>query len=195
MSDPLDAATAGTPEGGATQQADGEGASQPQGQVDTTSATTTEPDVTFELKLPGGVELDQASADEFKAIVGDKALTASERAQKIVDLAVKRETARVEAHKARVAEWAESVRNDKELGGDKLDQTLAVARKAVDLGPPELKTFLEASGLGNHPAVVKWAYTIGKALSDDRFVAGRPAANAAGDRASRMYPTTATSQA
>lgn len=144
--------------------------------------------VTFELKLPNGVELDQAAADEFKAIVGDKALTESQRAQKIVDLAVKREAGRIEAHQARINEWAESVKTDPELGGDKLPETLAVARKAVDLGPPELKEFLNASGLGNHPAVVRWAYTVGKALSEDRFVRGQ-APQARGSAESLLYPT------
>lgn len=91
----------------------------------------------------------------------------------MVDLAVKREAGRLEAHKTMVGEWAETVKADKELGGDKLDQTLATAKKAIDLGPPELKEMLNVTGLGNHPAVVKWAYTIGKALSEDRFVTGK----------------------
>lgn len=165
--------TGGGAEGGAGGTPDpnaAPGNPQPNGQGNQGANDTGE--VTFEMKLPDGVELDQAAADEFKAIVSDKALTASQRAQKIVDLAVKREADRVEAFKTRVQSWIDEVKADKEIGGDKLDETLAVAKKAIDLGPPGLKEYLDASGLGNHPVMVRWAYTIGKALSEDGFVRG-----------------------
>ena len=113
-----------------------------------------------------------------------------EAAQKMVDLAAAREQARIETHARTVADWAESVKADKEIGGDKLAANLAIARKAIDLGPPELKTLLNASGLGNHPAVVKWALSVGKALSEDNFVpAGKPADSTA-SMASRLYSNT-----
>ena len=144
-------------------------------------------------QLPEGVELDQASLDEFKAVIGDKDLTASQRAQKIVDLAVKREAGRLEQHKARVQGWVDEVKADKELGGDKLEQTLAVAEKAVQLGPPELEAFLKASGLGNHPAMVKWAYAIGTRLSEDGHVSpGRGGTPPAKPMEDRLFSKTAT---
>jgi hypothetical protein len=142
----------------------------------------------IELQLPEGMSVDQGLLDEFKAVASDAKLTAAERAQKSLDLAVKHQQAMVDAHHARVNEWAESVKTDKELGGEKLPETLATARKAIDLGPPELKELLNSSGLGNHPAVVKWAYTVGKALSEDRFVRGQ-APQAQGSRESRLYPS------
>lgn len=196
-----DATTAAASTEGGTTQATGTGegtpttttTSQPaQGQTGEgagTQATQTE-DIVFDLKMPDGIELDKAATEAFTAIIKDKALAPGERAQKIVDLAVQREQDRVAAHAARVAEWANEVRNDKVLGGDKLDQTLAVARKAVDLGPPELKTLLEVSGMGNHPAFVKWAYAVGQALSEDRFTPGRPGGQT-GDAAQRLYGSTA----
>lgn len=149
----------------------------------------------FELKMPEGLEIDQEALAEFEAIAKDKTLKPAELAQKVLDLAAKREQNRIEAHKGRVAQWADEVRGDKDIGGDKLTETLSVAKKAIDLGPPELKELLNVSGLGNHPAVVKWAYAVGKALSEDRFVKGSPAGGqaAAGDegRAQRLYGSTA----
>jgi hypothetical protein len=143
--------------------------------------------IDVELKLPEGIELDQASLDNFKALVNDKALTPAQRAQKVVDLAVKREADRLEMHTQRVAAWADEVKADKDLGGDKLEETLSVARKAIDLGTPELKEFLNTSGLGNHPAVVRWAYAVGKALSEDHFVPGNGGNPPSSDHASRLY--------
>lgn len=144
--------------------------------------------IAYEFKLPDGMELDQAQTDEFKAIAQKLKLPADE-AQKLVDLVAKRETARTEAHVAQVAQWAESVKTDKEIGGDKLTETIATAKKAIDLGPPELKALLNESGLGNHPAVVKWAYAVGKALSEDKFVPGSKApASTQKSIEERLYP-------
>lgn len=148
--------------------------------------TQTTEEVAYEFTAPEGMELDQASTDEFRAIAKELKLP-KDAAQKVVDLAVKREAARMEAHKAAISGWADEVRNDKELGGDKLNETLATAKKAIDLGPPELKELLNNSGIGNHPAVVKWAYTVGKALSEDSFVSGKAGAQPK-STASRLFP-------
>lgn len=147
-------------------------------------------EVSFEFKLPDGVELDQASADEFTAIFKDKNLKPSEQAQKLADLAVKREVARIEEHKRTVGEWVDTVKADKDIGGDKLPDTLATAKKAIELGPPGLKELLNVTGLGNHPDVVRWAFNIGKALSEDRFVGGSGAQAPKGDMADRLYGNT-----
>lgn len=121
----------------------------------------------FKVEVPEGIQLEAAGLDELKAIVSDATLTPSARAQKLVDFAAK---SNVEAHKQRVKGWADETRADPEIGGAKLDETLAVARKTMSLAPPEMKEILRASGLGNHPVFVKWAYAVGKKLSEDSFV-------------------------
>jgi hypothetical protein len=144
----------------------------------------------YEFKMPDGIELDKASTEEFKAIAKELKLP-KDVAQRVVDVAVKREQAARELRDTTVKQWADDVKADKELGGDKLPETLAIAKKAIDIGPPELKTFLDASGLGNHPLFVKWAHTIGKALSEDRFVSGSKAPAEAGrSLEDRLYGNT-----
>jgi len=135
-----------------------------------------EAEIAYEFKLPEGIEPDAKATEEFVAIAKELKLP-KEAAQKVVDIAIARENARVEAHNAQVVAWAEEVKADKELGGDKLTETLATAQKAIALGPPGLKELLNRTGMGNHPAVVKWAHAVGKALSEDRFVAGGQGAN------------------
>lgn len=136
------------------------------------------------------MELDKDATTAFTAIAKDLKL-APDAAQKVVDIAVGMQQRAVEAHHAQVAKWADETKADKELGGDKLAQTLATAQKALALGPPELKQLLNDSGLGNHPAVVRFMHTVGKALSEDKFMPSGRALAATGDMASRLYPTAA----
>lgn len=73
-------------------------------------------------------------------------------------------------------EWADASRVDKEFGGKSLDANVAIAKKALDaFGTPELRAFLEESGLGNHPEIIRAFYRAGRAISDDSHVGGRAA--------------------
>ena len=149
---------------------------------------TAEPDYSFEM--PEGIELDKSGVEEFTAIAKELNLPA-DAAKKLVDLEVKRVQAQQQAHSALVESWAEQVKADKELGGEKLQENLAVARKAIDeFGSPELKELLNSTGLGNHPEVVKLAFKIGKAISEDGFVRGQPKAAATeSDLAKSLFPS------
>lgn len=156
-------------------------------------------EVVYEFKAADGMELDKTASDEFKAVAKELGLTA-EGAQKAVDVAVKMQQRQLQEHTKTVDAWAEEVRTGKTAdgkdlpehlrvpGGDKLDETLATCKKALALGPPELKQLLNDSGFGNHPAIVKFMHTVGKALSEDRHVTGN-GGQPQGDMASRLYPT------
>lgn len=143
---------------------------------------------TYDLKMPEGVELDKAAADEFTAIAKELKLPA-EAAQKLADVGAKMAQRQVEAHAKLVESWTESVKTDKEIGGDKLTENLGIARKALDqFGTPELRDVLNMTGFGNHPAVIKAFYKIGKAISEDGFVTGT-AKGPSNDPAKAMFPS------
>ena len=143
---------------------------------------------TYDLKMPEGVELDKAAADEFIAIAKELKLPA-EAAQKLADVGAKMAQRQVENHAKLVESWTESVKTDKELGGDKLAENLGVARKALEqFGTPELKDVLNMTGFGNHPAVIRAFYKIGKAISEDGFVTGT-AKGTPNDPAKAMFPS------
>jgi hypothetical protein len=142
----------------------------------------------YEYQMPEGIELDKAAADEFSAIAKELKLDQS-TAQKVADVGAKMAQRQIEAQAKLVETWVEQVKTDPEIGGDKLDENLAVARKAMDaFGTPELKDVLNATGLGNHPAVIKAFFKAGKAISEDKFVAGSPK-GAETDMAKRMFPS------
>lgn len=169
--------TTGKPEGADAGKQEGE---KPEGEK--------KPEVpeSYDFKMPEGVEIDKAAADEFSAVAKDLGLT-QEQAQKAVDVVAAMRQRESAAQAERVQGWIDEVRADKEIGGDKLDANLVHAQKAVKLGPPELRDFLNTSGLGNHPAFVKWAISVGKAISDDGFVRGSDGAGS-NDPAKRLFP-------
>lgn len=49
-------------------------------------------------------------------------------------------------------------------------------RAADAFGGPELRALLERTGLGNHLAIVRTFYEIGKSISEDVLPGGKPAA-------------------
>lgn len=141
----------------------------------------------YEFQMPEGVELDKAAADEFTAIAKELKLDQA-TAQKVADVGAKMAQRQAEAHAKLVETWVEQVKTDKDIGGDKLDENLAVARKALEkFGTPELRDVLNSTGLGNHPAVIKAFYNAGKAVSPDVFVAGAPAGSNT-DPSKRLFP-------
>lgn len=155
-------------------------------QAPETQATAAAPD-SYEFTMPEGVALDKTAADEFTAIAKELKLNQAD-AQKVADVGAKMAQRQAEAHLQLVESWVESVKADKEIGGDKLAENLAVARKAIDtFGTPELKDVLNATGFGNHPAVIKAFYKAGMAISGDRFVSGSPKGPET-DMAKKLFP-------
>lgn len=198
MSDAADAGAASNEAGGTQQTTDttqttaggGTEGNKVDGQqtADTTETKPNADEVTFKAEMPEGVELDQASLDEFTKIVKDQALSPSERAQKLIDLAAKRETDRAEAFKQTVQGWADEVNADKELGSA---ENQAAARKVIeDFGTPEFKSLLNSTGMGNHPEVVRFVVKLSKALGEDAVLRSRGDAPATRDAASILYDKT-----
>jgi hypothetical protein len=176
------------------------------GDQTTTEATTAEPTATsasttpesttpkvevpesYDLKMPEGVALDEQAATEFTAIAKELKLDQA-TAQKFADVGAKMAQRQADNHAKLVETWTEQVKTDKDIGGDKLEENLGIARKALDtFGTPELKDVLNATGFGNHPAVIKAFYKIGQAISEDRFVTGG-AKGPETDMAKRMFPS------
>lgn len=179
MSEAADTSTANTNAGEAQVTDAGQVTDTPATEVQETPGTETakpaDAEIVYDFKVPEGVELDAAMTDEFKAIAKELKLPA-DAAQKVVDLAAKREQARADAFVKQVDDWAKALPADKEFGGDAYQENMAVAKKTIDtFGSPELVSLLNSTGMGNHPEVVRLAFKIGKALSEDTFVKGNQA--------------------
>lgn len=142
----------------------------------------------YEFQAAEGVTFDDAVIGAFSEVAKELNLP-QDAAQKVLDKMAPVLAARQGEQIAAIhAEWVESAKTDKEFGGDKLPENLAVAKKALDqFGTPELRALLNDSGMGNNPEVIRAFYRVGKAISEDKFVGGKAAPVDANDARS-LYP-------
>jgi hypothetical protein len=146
----------------------------------------------YEFKAPDGVTLDAEVLGEFEGIARELKLP-QEEAQKLADVGVKLSqkwaTQQAQALQDASAQWAAEVTADKEIGGDKLPENLAVAKKALEtFGSPALGKLLNDSRLGNHPEVIRFMVKAGKVLAEDRIVTGGAGPTATQSTAKALYP-------
>jgi len=173
-----------------TEASNAEGAAQseqPQGE-----AGKEESPAQYEFKVPDGVQVDEAVITGFTEVAKELKL-APLAAQTILEKMAPALQARQQEvlQKAR-NDWSEAAKADQEYGGEKLNENLAVAKKAMDaFGSPELRTLLNESGLGNHPELIRAFYRAGKAISEDGFVPGGRASGGPIDPAKRLFPNQA----
>lgn len=124
----------------------------------------------YEFTPPEGQELDANALAVFEPIAKELGLS-QEQAQKLVDIYPQIQRQQAEAWSKQVADWGEQVKADKEIGGDKFNASVGAAQRALDqFGNTELREYLNASGLGNHPALVRFCAKVGKAMAEDTFV-------------------------
>ena len=129
-----------------------------------------------EFTLPQGLVIDAEAMKAAGDMFADAGLS-QEQAQKFIDLAVSREQAAAQKNTQAFVDmqdkWVKEVKADPEIGGDKLNATLASGARAIDrLGIPGLKEALDYTGAGNNPAIVKAFARIGQMMSEDRFASG-----------------------
>lgn len=128
----------------------------------------------YDLKVPDGMTLDETAFADFEPIARELNLS-NEQAQKLADLYSKRTTELVqkqqETWKETTAKWVDDVKADKEIGGQNLDVSVRHAQAALTkFGTPELRAQMDATGMGNHPELVRVFARIGKAMAEDTFV-------------------------
>lgn len=151
----------------------------------------------YEFKAPEGRSFDDQVIKAYGDIAKELNLP-QETAQKMLDkvgplLQDRQSQQLVEIQNS----WVNNSRADKEFGGEKLQENLAVARKALDqFGTTELRALLNESGLENHPEVIRLLYRAGRAISEDRYVGGSPSKSSTpagvrsfNDHASILYPS------
>ena len=139
----------------------------------------------YSLTMPDGVELDAELAEALGPEFKELGLT-NAQANKLVGKYIETMQKRGEAHAASPEgawssaahdyfkangtpdKWADTAKADKDIGGAKWDGTVSDARRAIDkLGTPALKDFLNASGGGNHPELIRMFAKAGALIKED----------------------------
>lgn len=186
-SQPTEQSATGAEQQGQQQQPEGKAA---EGQADTgKTEEAKKPEGAPESYEWGETQLDGEVLTAFGEVAKELNLT-QEAASKVLDKMAPVMQARQQANlEAARTEWAEQSKADPEFGGDKLQENLGLAKRAMDAyATPELKTLLNESGLGNHPEVIRFFVKAGKAISEDTVVTGAKGAGTESFNPKRLYP-------
>jgi hypothetical protein len=139
--------------------------------VDQTKDKNSKPEK-YDLKLPDKSPVEPSRIAEIEAEAKAQGLT-QEQAQGLVDREHKVVSNLIETHAKRVEGWLSEATSDKEIGGTEINRNIELAKRVVDTyGSPLFKQYLETSGLGQHPEMLRLFVRIGKASGEDRLVAG-----------------------
>lgn len=146
------------------------------------------PEVKFDvaaLKAPEGFDaLDADALAKAAPILASLGVETTEKAQEAIDAFAKEVLPAmvdrgVGAERARINQLATETRaqwageTEKEWAGPQMGQNMAHAAKFRDsFGDAELVETLNATGLGNHPAIVRAFIKAGKAMSEDTLTSG-----------------------
>lgn len=86
--------------------------------------------------------------------------------------------------------WIKEAQSDEEMGGTKWKDTEKRAVAAVErFGNPKLKAYLDASGAGNHPEMIRLFNKIGELISEDTVITSdTKAGGGKSDALATLYP-------
>lgn len=151
------------------------------------------PEAYEDFTLPEGMEMDSASLEKASELFKGANLN-QEQAQQFVDLMAEKVAADAQAaeeqHKATVQQWLSDAKGDSDMGGAKWAATETAALKAMDkFGSPELKEFMNTTGLGNHPEMIRMLARVGQTTSEPGLDGGQGGQQSeAQARANRWQP-------
>ena len=154
----------------------------------------------YEFTPPDGIEIDPDKLEAFGEYAHSLGLS-QDQFQKLIEYDIERsasaQKSMAEAYGERISSWADATRVDKELGGEKLNENLGLAKKAMEkYASPALAKLIDSPsaknpdglGLGNHPEVIRLFYRVGKAISESELITGDTKAEV-GNRYEKIYPT------
>lgn len=135
---------------------------------------------TAAFTMPEGITFDEEGFKEVEPVLRDLNLTQEQAGklmgaygEKIVPLIAKRTTEQFDEQGAQIrADLARDLQADSEVGGKKLDESRSYAAKAISHFIPnateraEFSEYLNASGLGNHPLLMRIIAGSGRTISE-----------------------------
>lgn len=142
----------------------------------------------YDLKIPDGSTLDAKYVDSIAQFSKERGLS-NEQAQAILErdnVLMKSWNEKQAAETAanarggkawteRVNKWEADALADKEIGGtpENLRQSSELCRRVLDKHfDPGIINFLNETGLGSHPLLMKGFAKLGRLMADDKFVGG-----------------------
>lgn len=154
--------------------------------------------IKYEFKLPEGVASDDPLVAAYTEAVAEANLPA-DAAQAVIERLAPKVAEALQAPYRLWSEtqtkWQDEVRNDPEIGGTKLQPTLANIAKLLDdprFAAPGLRDALTATGAGNHPAIVRTFAKLASAFTEGGMVAAAKPVADSKSTAAVLYPSMQT---
>lgn len=127
----------------------------------------------YKLSVPKASEEDKARIEKVVDFAKSHKLT-NDEAQALLERDIALEAAIIERQHVALDEaqvkWIEDTKSDGEMGGEKYDETVQLAKMAVDkLGTPLFKKLLNETKQGDHPEMVRFCSKVGRLMKDDKF--------------------------
>jgi len=145
-------------------------------------------DTYAEFVVPEGMTINESLLNEAVPIFKELGLT-QEQAQKLVDFQAKQQAQQLDTFNQQIKTWADQAKTDKEFGGDKFEENVALARSAVSkFGTPELKQMLNEYGVGNHPEIIRFMVKVGQLTREDVPGSKTATPNKPVDHVALLYP-------
>jgi hypothetical protein len=157
---------------------------------------------TYDLVLPKDAALTDASRERIAAIARARGLS-NDAAQDVLNAANAEVRAALDAQaeawkpgegpewKRRDDGWKADALKDPDIGGspEKLAKSVELGQAALTrFGEAAMTEFLQTTGLGSHPAVIRLLAKIGKAMAEPTTAASGTPIGGAKSLAERMYP-------
>lgn len=129
------------------------------------------PEVYADFKLPEEVKLDGTMMEKFTGIAKGLNLP-QDKAQELVDLGAEMAKGFGAQFEQSVADlkqkFADDLKNDTDLGGEAMEENVAIADKGLEAyGTEALRELLKDTGLDRHPEMVRVFHKIGKLVAED----------------------------
>lgn len=135
------------------------------------AGAVSEADWTLDAKAFDGMEIDPAFIDRYGELARKYGMDRENATSLLKDAAAVMNRMDAETVSEQARQWQLQSRNDREFGGSAIDANLSVAKRALDTyGTPELRELMEATGMGNHPEVIRFFFRVGKTLMEDGFI-------------------------
>jgi len=120
-----------------------------------------------DFTLPDGMEVDGEFLGLGSNVFKEIGLT-QDQAQKVVDLYSGQLAQQATDWQEQVKTWQNESRADSEYGGKSFNANIGVAGKAIgQFASDGFKKLMEETGIGNHPEMIRFAYNVGKQLTED----------------------------
>lgn len=195
---PADTGTPGTPpvEGKGLLSGEGEAPAEQGGLLSGEEGEGETVPETYELSVPEGMEIAPEQLEAFTLLAKQSKLS-QKAAQELVTFASKHVQQVLDKNLAdwrRQREaWQASFKADPEFGGQNLKATISGVRRVIEkFGDAELMRDLSATGMEDHPGLLRMLARVSKVIGEDRLVRGAKPATAPKSIPDTLYPTMQT---